>query len=212
MESAKLNWLARRGETRWNEDGLAELLTGTLWVLMGGGLLVLEHGYHSPALVLAFVGVSLGIATGGWWIPRVMQSLKERVAGPRTGTVKLRSDTASGWKGASIATGLMLVAVVAIAVLTREEEEAGVWVARCVTGCLPALGYAWLAHRTRMPRFYFLAFVALAGVYASARVGMGLGASMGLIFCGMGAGNLLTGTWTLVRYLRRHPRLEEASL
>jgi hypothetical protein len=196
----------QRSQRYWYEDGLAELATGVLFLLIGllfaleaGAAASWGQGLSAIGLPLLLIG---GTAVVGWLIRR----LKERFTYPRTGYVayKRRQSAARRWW---LAGSAAVVAAVAALLLARAPFS-DAWLP-ALQGLIIGAFLLYLGHRLDLGRLYVLALLsALLGAAATLWVGEAIRGDA-LYFAGMGLVTLLSGALTLAVYLS-HQRPPEA--
>ena len=176
------------------QDGLADMMIGAYFVLIGLGL---ASGV-TPFVVLPIV----------FYAP-LLRALKRRVTYPRTGYVELRDGDpqALPWFVlGSAALGLLalVVTLIAAGVIGRPGQwyrwmpiGFGIWMAGVFLG---------LGVRVGMVRYYVAAAVALAGGPTFALLPLtGKLVPLGLHFATLGAVLLAWGTAALLRFVRQYP-------
>jgi hypothetical protein len=176
------------------EDGLADMMIGAYFVLIGLGLAV---GTVAPFIVLI-------VFFAPW-----LRALKRRVTYPRTGYVELRDGDPQALPWfivGSAALGLLalVVTLIAAGVIARPGQwyrwmpiGFGIWMAGVFLG---------LGVRVGMVRYYVAAAVALASGPTFALLPLtGKLEPLGLHFATLGAVLLAWGTAALLRFVRQYP-------
>jgi hypothetical protein len=198
----------RTARRYWNVDGLAEIYAGVFFLLV-------------PLLNLFWQRTSIGPAwrvLGGLTVMTctlalsrtILIVIRRRLTYPRTGYVSFRRPR-RGKEAAG--TALILIALAAIFVLMAFTTN---WLGglTAISGITIGVIDLYLGRMTDLPRFYFL-----AGLSIAAGIVLGLveptfipffpmeGAMevSAYLFGIIGAGYLITGGITLVRYLRENP-------
>ena len=94
MQLHQIRHVEQRVRSYWYEDGLAELATGGVFVLLG--LFFAVQGYFGEESILTVilqVSLALLIILGAYFVRRIVNSLKTRWTYPRTGYVEYHMDT-----------------------------------------------------------------------------------------------------------------------
>ena len=115
--------ITKRPIQYWFEDGLGELLTGSLFSIMG--LFFLIQGWTTNSIVGYLAGILGMVAIGaGPWLSRFfLKKLKEKVIYPRTGYVKFTTLKRSR----RILTGIVAIVVSSgLVVVAFQYERASV--------------------------------------------------------------------------------------
>jgi len=190
----------RRAYHHFYEDGLAEIVAGIIFALLG--LLFVLEASAPPGSALAGIS-ALGlplIVIGGIYFGRyLVRRLKERITYPRTGyaTFRRASKGRRPWVAGVVAAGMGAL----IAMLFARAPASLAWIP-ALDGIIIGAFLAFTAWRIDVPRFYGLAaFSALLGATITLR---GVDETLGsaLYFGGMGTALILVGGWVLAAYLR----------
>lgn len=195
------------------EDGLSELATGGLFLLLG--LLFLAEASSPPGLPAGFSAMLLPLVVIGGMAAarRAIAAAKVRLGsrGPRAVAcpppVARRRwlATATGGLAAAIGAGVAILLVTVIAVAPASEA----WIP-VLDGLLVASVLAYLGHRTGIFRFYVLAVVsAVLGLTASTAA-MGLVWGSAVYFSTMGMALVVSGVLALRGFLRYNPPAAQA--
>ena len=206
------DWLQqarRRALQYWAEDGLPDLYTGAL-LLLFVGLQAGGERLFPAAWRGAEQGVALVVLVLGTLLARpVLRVLKQRITYPRTGYVAYRTPSLAEQRQGLFFTVGLAVVLLALAVLTPDwPTPAALWLTHGVFFAITAA----LAARLGLPRYWGYAALLLlaAGFYTltwetwptawhdALAAGLPTLALLGLVM-------LLSGAWTLARYLQRYP-------
>jgi hypothetical protein len=195
----------RRVRRYWYTDGIGELIGGGMFILLGL-YFALQEFMGQNSLVSGILQASLVLVMiGGMFISRrLINGLKTRLTYPRTGYVEYEvNDRAI--KSRRIWVALLAFTISALTmVFVRLFQFFDAIVA--VTGVAVGLILVFLrAKSAGLTRFYALGAVAVL-------LGLGLSVSklpnaysLGLFYGLMGLAFIMSGGWTLLRYLKDNP-------
>ena len=196
----------RTARRYWNVDGLAEIYAGCFL------LMVLNFLWQHTSIAPAWraLGGLIALTSVVALSRTIIIAIRRRLTYPRTGYVSFRRPR-RGKEAAVIA--LILIALVAIFVFMALTTN---WLGglTAISGITIGVIDLYLGRMTDLPRFYFL-----AGLSIAAGVVLGLVEPTFVAFFPMegamevsaylfgiiGAGYLVTGGITLVKYLRENP-------
>jgi hypothetical protein len=199
-----------RGIQYWFEDGLAEIGTGGLFLLLGLYFYLqatLEKFFWGELLSGAFILIFLG----GWYLAgRFVRTVKERITFPRTGYVAYQRNknrkrplrlaltliTASLFSGASI----VLVS----------KRPLGMDIMPIVNGLTIAFVFGLMAFRTGLARLYLPAAIGLLCGLALSLNGTGNITGLALDYMATAFTLIASGVIVLRRYLNSNPGPEQA--
>lgn len=194
------DWL-RRPWRYWYVDGLSEMAVGVIFLLVGMtdllALLLPPGPIQSLALAVLQPLVVIGGVLG---VRPVVRYLKEHITYPRTGRVRYRQPTPS-WRRLLAALSALLGMSLAAAIAWLGKAGGQRWlplVSALIIAFVTAMG--WRLHLVRMLvlAFYIFGVGVVLTIFAPASP---LDA---ILFFGLvGLGWLLSGGWTLWRYLRQ---------
>jgi hypothetical protein len=197
-----------RTRRHWYEDGLAELMIGTLFVVVALFFLaqdLLGRGVAgsrvaaSLNLVLMFV-VVVACFLGRRFIGRA----KERWVYPRTGFVRYARRRSQRWVA-----GLLGGAIGAMSVaLIERAPGAEAWIPAAV-GLLIGGFLAWQGRFAGVARLSSLGLVAVAAGLAVSLLNVPSNQSAAAFFGALGAALALSGSITFARFARQAPPPEE---
>lgn len=201
-ESLDLRELERRPVKYWNEDGLPELVMGTLWILWGGAWIVgnalprgaVWNAYWTFAPVL----LVLSSVAAAWAIKK----LKAHLTFPRTGYVAWKTPT----RGQRVMTAAVasVVAAAAVALIVRSRTEGLERIAAPGLGVILSLGFLVASVTQRAPHLLALGGVALGLGFAFAALDAGW-AAVNWMLVALGAAAVIMGAARLRMFLVRHP-------
>jgi hypothetical protein len=210
MQLHKIQNLERRVRAYWYEDGIAEMATGGVFVLLG--LYFGLQGYLGEGSTLGGIlqaSLILLFIAGAYVTRRVINSLKARLTYPRTGYVAYHVD-ARATRLRGIAAGVlgMIAAALLIGLYGSVHSLDAVVLA---TGVLIALIWAILCARAaRVNRFYALAALSLALGAVLSLSGWPQGYALGCFYGSLGIATMVSGGLALRQYLDRNPIPAEA--
>lgn len=186
------------------DDGLVELSIGLLFMAVGG-VLLLWATIESPSLLgLALaIGLPLVILGGTFFLKYGIRRLKEWLTYPRTGYVAYRQKQPSRGRWLVIAAALLL----AIAAFIWPEALGQMQV---MVGGLLGVILFYLGYRVGLWRFYLDGALAAILGFGLSIVGVNEVLGTALTFLGTGLALLIGGALTLILYLQRHPKIDEA--
>ena len=202
MKDEQLDQVTKRTASYWYVDGLAELGTGFVFLVLGVFYLALTR---FPPAGIAAVAVGIGqpliILLGVFGVSRVVRRLKERITFPRTGYVSYRRPPASKRRKTAMMAA-MLAAVIAMLVTLAfaRVEQARIWL---LAGVLGALVPVMFGFRLGLPRFYVIAGCMVVWSIVINFLPVFSEMMYSVLFYG-GLGVIVTGSGaiTLLRYLR----------
>lgn len=195
MEEIDLKQLERNLFRDYLQDGLADLIVGAYFMLIG---LLLRVG--TVAVVIALFVV---------FFAPLLQGLKKRFTYPRTGYVELREGDPGPLPWfilGSLILGLIALAVVLIAVGVIAQPGQWyrwmpIWIGIWFAGMFLGLGL-----RIGLVRYYVVAGVALVfGPIAALLPQPGKLDNIGLFFAAVGIVMLAGGVFAFVRFLHKYP-------
>ena len=199
-----LDSMQKRTRRYWYEDGLSELAGGSVILLLA--LLNLAIARFSPpewqgllsAVVLPLVVIGGAVIARAW-----VQRLKERLTYPRTGLVIYpRPRPSRRFRTAGIALGIAVTVTLLSSLLGAAQAER---LLPAVTGLFTALLILLIGIQVGLVRFYLLAvWQTVIGLLGS-WLALPQPFDLVLFFGGLGAGFLVSGALTLIRYLRNNP-------
>jgi hypothetical protein len=198
-----VSYVEKRVQRHFLEDGLWEIFTGVVLILLGGIAYSLDDFLYMLLLLMTLFNNS------------IMQFFRKRLIYPRTGYVKPVPPSEKRrrlWKPKLIAIFIIVVLFTAFAVLVSKY---GPWMP-LLFGVILTAGSLYLARRSGLPRFYFIALLyVLIGVGASflvmsSTLNGGMGIFIGFLASGLVV--IVSGGITLSIFIRNHPLLGEEEL
>ncbi|HEX7556407.1 MAG TPA: hypothetical protein VF338_07265 [Leptolinea sp.] len=197
----KIEHTIQRTRQYWYVDGFSEILTGSVFLLLG--IINFLGGIIAPSMGTAlFVGIGypavIIVATfaGRQWVKK----LKGKITFPRTGYVKyIQIQRSSRWKRAATAFFVAFTVSVVSIVIARGLDP--FWIV-LGTGLIIAAFIGYLAVQIPLNRFYLLAIWTVAVGLGAAFLSVSEDFQMSLLLGGCGLGWLAGGIYALVQYLR----------
>jgi hypothetical protein len=186
------------------DDGLVEIATGLLVLLVGLGLFswMAFTDISSVLGVVLIVTLLLLAVGGGYLIKKAVEAVKERITYPRTGYVAYKQEEPR--RGRLIVMAAALLASLVILLLPEELSR------MCtIVGAMLGIVLVILGYRLAITRFYVVAFVAIAAglVMSFLFEEEALGTAVTLMISG--AALILSGAAALMQYLQKHPEIDE---
>ena len=195
----------QRVRSYWYEDGIAEMATGGVFVLLGVYFGLQGYfGEGSPITTILQLGMALLIILGAYFVRRIVASLKARLTYPRTGYVEYRVDTGNVplRRIATAAIGFLVASLLFLLYRTVH----GLDIVVLATGVLVAFILVALRIQARgMQRFYLLGALSLVLGVLLSLAGLPEAYGLALFYAGFGLVLLGSGAWALRRYLQHNP-------
>jgi hypothetical protein len=191
--------ITKRPIQYWFEDGLGELMTGSLFSIMG--LFFLIQGWTPNSTIAYLVGILGMVAIGaGPWLSRYfLKKLKEKVIYPRTGYVKFPALK----RTRRILTGVIaLIVSSGLVFLASQYEDVLNWLPMIEGVAVGAMLY-YQAMQVGLIRLYVEALSSILLGFGFSILGQGDLLGSGLYFLSFGVILIMGGGFTLIRYLRR---------
>jgi len=193
--------MTQRIQRYWYIDGLYELSMGGFFFLFW---LIYAAASRLSAWGLGWlVPVSQVVLVVGaaWLVSRIVKQLKERLTYPRTGYVAYPQK-----KGKDRVLRIVISGGIALALSTFITTLARVpaynsWLP-LISGVLIALAMLFIGYRFNLTRFFVLAAYDVAIGWAASSAALEDDQKFALFFCLLGAGFIVSGGLTLIRYLR----------
>jgi len=209
MNNDEIKQVEKRVKRYWYSDGIAELASGGMFLLLGlyfGILAYFEEGslisvILQVSMLLVFVGGAFGVR----WL---VNTLKSRLTYPRTGYVEYRVKDSDSRKRRWVIVIAVVVITIVSSVLVDYIRELDSIV--FITGMLVGVIFIVLRGKSAgLKRFYVLGGLAIA-------LGIGLAYSalpqiltLPLFYSLLGIAILISGGLVLRRYLADNPLLSE---
>jgi hypothetical protein len=205
MEKNEIKEVEQRVKRYWYTDGIAELASGGMFVLLGLYFGVQGYlGENSLASIILQVSLALLMIGGAFGVRWVVNTLKTRLTYPRTGYVEYRVNEKEAKVRRYWVAGVAMV--IAIASIVLIDYIRGLDSMALVTGLLVGLVFIALRGKTSgLKRFYVLggfAIVLGAGLSFS---GLIQAYNLGLFYGLLGFAIMISGGLVLRRYLSENP-------
>ena len=202
MKDNDLSQVTKRTAGYWYVDGLAEIGTGIVFLVLGVFYLVLagfEPGGVSSLIVA--IGQPAIILLGVYGLSRVVRYFKERITFPRTGYVSYRRKPQSVRRKKVILSGTIAATLaVVITLMFLDLLHTRIWL---VAGVLGALVPVLFGYSLGLPRFYLIAVLMVGwSIVINILPELSEMTFAVLFYGGMGVIVTASGIFTLLRYLR----------
>lgn len=186
------------------EDGIIELVMGTMFLLAGIYfylLAVIENNQLAEVLTASFAVIYIG----GWYLMQFLfRSLKERITFSRTGYVAYRKGQEK--RNVRIIEAIVIAVLMAGLLAFAQIKVPQGWnLMPPFFGFLIAIVLGLMGLQSGLPRFYMLGVISLilGGIFASINLSNNLATAT---YCGaMGVVLLASGSAILRQYLRQNP-------
>ena len=192
----------QRARQYWYDDGLSEIAAGAI-LLAIGVLSLVEAMVPQGSLVesLSAIGIVVLVAGGIWLANWAVREAKSRITYPRTGFVRYRRRARTPQKRLLVAAIAFALSVLVSFILNFTAPASLAWIP-AIQGWLIGAFILYMAYMLALVRFYLLAMLSFVLGPFVALAGLGDTPGNGVYFTGMGFAVLLSGTITLIRYLR----------
>ena len=209
MENNNIKEVEQRVKRYWYADGIAELSSGGIFILLG--LYFGVQGYFGEAslvsviLQVSMVLLMIGGVFGVRWL---VNTLKARLTYPRTGYVEYRVNERDAKVRRYVVAGVAMIIAIASIVLVDYIRSLNSMV--MITGLL--VGVIFIALRGRssgLKRFYALGGLAIVLGVALAFSKLSQAYTLALFYGLIGVVILISGTLVLRRYLIENPMPSE---
>jgi hypothetical protein len=185
----------QRTRRYWYDDGLTEIATGLVFMLIGAMFAVEAIGVLFSGLSSILLPI---VVIGGFVIAnRLVRVAKERITYPRTGFVAYPR-AKKGWKSAAALIGGIMGASIAFFFLTAPVSDA--WIP-LFQGLFVGGAFLYFGYSIPLLRFYAIAVIALAAGIASFLIFAASGPGSAAFFTVVGLALAVAGALTLSRYL-----------
>lgn len=187
---------AQRARQYWYDDGLAEIATGCIFVLicllfLAEGRSIIPSGASSVGLVV--------IVTAGFLLARVLVArAKARITYPRTGFVRYPR---APRRSRGLAGGVAGFMAALVAMLFAKTPASLAWIP-ALDGLLIGSFLLYLGYSLGIVRFFALAVLSAVLGVAVSLSGTGDILGSGVYFGVTGAATMVSGAITLATYLR----------
>jgi hypothetical protein len=184
----------------WFEDGLSEIVIGTLFFIVGAitllqGLLMPGSNLYRFLGLLIFLVITAGTLSSRWLI----RMLKERLTYPRTGYVAYKPPTTIQ-RTVSLISGIVITIIILLLVILSSQMSIR-WIP-LILGFMMA-GFLFVTGlRTALLKYQFMAigFVVIGLLLSFLNIKEWL--SIGIMLCSLGLMFLLSGLIALIHYVR----------
>jgi uncharacterized protein involved in response to NO len=202
MVKDDLNQLARRTRRYWFTDGLAELVAGLIFILLGIyfylQVILPPDSLLANLLQAGLVLILVGIVFIG---KRVLQLLKDRLTVPRTGYVEYSSPDKKHRYISGILAAVMAALVAGLILSSPAVQD---WLP-ALTGLIVAAVWIVTAARVGIFRFYLIAVASFVLGLVFSLAGLGDILGIAYFYASTGLLLLISGGIVLLRYLRSNP-------
>lgn len=206
----KLLDVEQRIKRYWYSDGIAELSSGGMFILLGLYFGILGYFGEDSLVGMGFrVSLVLILIAGVYGVRWFVNTLKTRVTYPRTGYVKYRANEQDAGRRRYIVMAVALV--IAMASITLVKYIQGLDSMVLITGVLVAIVFVVLRGKSSgVTRFYLMGGLSLA-----LGIGLSLGAlpeeyNLALFYGLLGIAIMVSGGIVLRRYLTENPMPADA--
>lgn len=202
---SNLSDIEKRVTRYWYTDGIAELIGGGMFLLLGGYFAAQElMGQNSMIGGLLQASLALLMIGGAFISRRLVNALKTRLTYPRTGYVEYQVDENQVKSRRIWAFALACVVSVLMMIFVRTFQIIDSLVA--VTGVVVGLVLIFLrAKSAGVTRFYLLGGISFVLGLILSISELPDGYSLGLFYGLMGVCFVVSGGLTLGKYLRENP-------
>jgi hypothetical protein len=205
MENNEIKQVEERVKRYWYTDGIAELASGGMFVLLGLYFGIQGYvGENSLVSVILQVSLALLMIAGAVGVRWLVNTLKARLTYPRTGYVEYRVNERDAKVRRYMVAGVAMI--IAIASILLVDYIHGMDSMVLVTGLL--VGVVFIALRGKssgLKRFYALGGLAILLGFALAFSKLTQAYSLGLFYGLLGIAILVSGALVLHRYLNENP-------
>ena len=211
MEDDEMKQVEQRVKRYWYADGIAELTSGGLFVLLGvyfGAQGFLGEG--STASIILQISLILVMVGGIFGVRWLVNTLKTRLTYPRTGYVEYRVNEKDAKVRRYVVAGVAMI--IAIASIVLIDYIRGLDSMALITGLL--VGVIFIALRGKssgLKRFYLLGGLAIVLGAVLSFSGLSQAYNLGLFYGLLGIAIMISGGLVLRRYLSENPLPTENS-
>jgi len=211
MDHKEIEQVEQRVKRYWYSDGIAELSSGGIFLLLGLYFGVQGFfGETSLVSIILQVSMVLLMIGGVFGVRWMVNTLKARLTYPRTGYVEYRVNEKSlktrRWVVAGVAMIIAIASIVLVDYIRSLDTMA------LISGLL--VGVIFIALRGKssgLKRFYFLGGLAIVLGTALSFSGLSQAYNLGLFYGLLGLAILISGGLVLRRYLNENPMPAENS-
>ena len=205
MEDNEMKQMEQRVKRYWYTDGIAELTSGGLFVLLGvyfGAQGFFGEG--STASIILQISLILVMVGGIFGVRWLVNDLKTRLTYPRTGYVEYRVNEKNVKVRRYLVAGVAMTIAIASVVLV--DYIRGLDTMALITGLL--VGVIFIALRGKssgLKRFYLLGVLAMVLGVTLSFSGLSQAYNLGLLYGLLGIAVMFSGGLVLRRYLSENP-------
>lgn len=205
MDKDEIKQVEQRVRRYWYSDGIAEIASGGLFVLLG--LYFAAQGYlgeTSIASIILQVSLMLLMIAGAFGVRWLVNTLKARLTYPRTGYVEYRLNEKESTVRRYVIVGVAMVIAITSIVLIDYIRDLDAMA--LVTGLLVGLIFIALRGKSSgLKRFYLLGVMAIVLGVALSFSGLSQAYNLGLFYGLLGIAIVISGGLVLRRYLSENP-------
>jgi hypothetical protein len=205
MEKDEIKQIEQRVKRYWYTDGIAELASGGMFVLLGLYFGIQGYfGENSLVSVILQVGLALLMIAGAFGVRRLVKALKARLTYPRTGFVEYRVNEKDTKVRRYVVVGVAMMIAIASIVLNDYIRNLDSMV--LITGLLVGAIFITLQGRSSgLKRFYALGGLAIVLGVALSFSKLPQAYTLALFYGLTGVVILAFGALVLHRYLDENP-------
>jgi hypothetical protein len=201
MEDNEMKQMEQRVKRYWYTDGIAELTSGGLFVLLGvyfGAQGFLGEG--STASIILQISLILVMVGGIFGVRWLVNDLKTRLTYPRTGYVEYRVNEKNVKVRRYLVAGVAMT--IAIASIVLVDYIRGLDTMALITGLLVGVIFISLRGKSSgLKRFYLLGVLAMVLGVTLSFSGLSQAYNLGLLYGLLGIAVMFSGGLVLRRYL-----------
>lgn len=205
MDKDEIKQVEQRVRRYWYSDGIAEIASGGLFVLLG--LYFAAQGYlgeTSIASIILQVSLMLLMIAGAFGVRWLVNTLKARLTYPRTGYVEYRLNEKESTVRRYVIVGVAMVIAITSIVLIDYIRDLDAMA--LVTGLLVGLIFIALRGKSSgLKRFYLLGVMAIVLGVALSFSSLSQAYNLGLFYGLLGIAIVISGGLVLRRYLSENP-------
>ncbi len=205
MKDDEIKEVERRVKRYWYTDGIAELASGGMFVLLGLYFGIQEYlGEQSLVSVILQASLVLLMIGGVFGVRWLVNALKIRLTYPRTGYVEYHVDEQDAKRRRWVVAGVAMM--IAMASIVLIDYIRGLDSMVLVTGLLVAVVFIALRGKSSgLRRFYVLGGLALLFGVLLSFSGLSQAYNLALFYGLLGVVIIISGAATLRSYLRANP-------
>jgi len=198
-----LDDLMRKTRSYWYEDGLVETLAGLFFLTVCAWLLLdWSTASDAPYKWIFAPGLILLVLPWAFGARRVVDWFKQRITYPRTGYVAYQRPPRRSKLPRAVLAGVVSAAVAIAIVASLQYRQEIVRVIPILLGGGVAVLLVRVGGDLNLPRFYVQAIWSLAAGFFLSWLTADMALAIALYYGLLGAGVVVAGVVTLIRYLR----------